>query len=86
MVQQWLPGGMQKLLGAWGTGWMLGAFAVAMLAPTTAAETTNKAASAILLSMGSPCGFVVTTLKPTRRIRRVRQDTQEQPAHHGGKT
>ena len=38
---------------------MLGAFALAMLAPTKAAETTRTAASAILLSMGSPCGFVV---------------------------
>ena len=59
---------MQNPLGACGTGWMLGAFAVAMLAPTNPAETTNSAASAILLSMGSPCGFVFAIRKPTRRI------------------
>src|SRR5215471_1310906 len=57
-VQQWPPGGWQKPRGACGATWMLGAFAFAMLAPTKAAETAKTAASAILLSMGSPCGFV----------------------------
>jgi hypothetical protein len=60
--------------------------AVATLTPTNAADTTNTAVSAILLSMGSPCGFVVAVPKPTHRIRNAGRIRGEQPAHHGGNT
>jgi hypothetical protein len=58
---------MQNPLGCWGVTWICGALARAMLAPTIATEPTKTRASAILLSMGSPCGFVVTVTKPTHR-------------------
>lgn len=60
--------------------------ALATPTPTKAAEATNKAVSAILLSIGFPCGFVVCGFKPTRRIRRISRNRLEQPAHHGGNT
>ncbi len=62
------------------------AFAFTALTPTIAAVATNTAVSAILLSMVSPCGFVVAVSKPTRRIRIAGRTRGEQPAHHGGNT
>ena len=87
--QQRIPQG-QNPFGALGATSMVLAFvpdcAFATLTPAKAAETTNTVASAILLSIGSPCGFVVAVSTPTRRIRRVGQTLGEQPADHGGKT
>jgi hypothetical protein len=77
---------MQNPFGAWGATGISGALALATLAPTTATDTTKIAASAILLSIGFPCGFVVCGFKPTRRIRRISRNRLEQPAHHGGNT
>ena len=77
---------MQNPLGAGGSTLIVGAFAFTALTPTIAAVATNTAVSAILLSMVSPCGFVVAVSKPTRRIRNAGRIRREQPAHHGGKT
>ena len=77
---------MQKPLGTCGVTWICGAFAFAMLAPVIAAAAMKTAASAILLSMVSPCGFVVAEWKPTRRVWRVGRTQGEQPARHGGNT
>src|SRR4029078_609926 len=77
---------MQNPCGACGATLICGAVAFAMLAPAKAAETTPTAASAILLSMVSLCGFVFAVRGPTRRVRHVRRFRREQPAHHGGNT
>ena len=83
------PSGMQNPCGAWrrrpGSCRRLAPWRRST--PTNAAVATNKAVSAILLSIGFPCGFVVCGFKPTRRIwRRISRNRREQPAHHGGNT
>ena len=82
--------GQQNPFGAFGATSMVLTFApecaLATLTPTKAAETAKTAASAILLSMVSPCGFVVAVWKPTRRVWRGGQTRGEQPANHGGNT
>ena len=90
-VTQHFPAGIQKPRGVVST-WTVPAFlipacALATPTPAKAAVATNKAVSAILLSIGFPCGFVVCDFKPTRRIwRRISRNRLEQPAHHGGNT
>ena len=90
-VTQHFPAGIQKPRGVVST-WTVPAFlipacALATPTPAKAAVATNKAVSAILLSIGFPCGFVVCGFKPTRRIwRRISRNRLEQPAHHGGNT
>jgi hypothetical protein len=79
-------GGMHNPPGAGRVTWIVGAFALTALTPIIAAVATNTAVSAIILSMVSPCGFVVAVSKPTRRFRNAGRTRGEQPAHHAGKT
>jgi hypothetical protein len=86
-----MPDGQQKPLGAFGVTSIVFAFApedcaLATLIPAKAAAATNKVVSAILLSIGFPCGFVVCGFSRRVASRRISRNRREQPAHHGGKT